>query len=121
MSTKLNNSKKVTKKQQPVYLKYAKTAAKDWLDPSVKLRPSDLSKPALDINPDDYPLITTFNNIMDNTVQVHSTVSIDLPIFQPSPKIVVFEEYQPFTTVTKKLFFRNLDSVSFSNTFSFLR
>ena len=112
MSLKLNKTKEASKKL-PTYLKYAKTAAQDWLDPGVKLRPSDLSKPSLDVNPDDYPLITHFNNIMDTTVQVHSTVDVDQPIFQPSPKIVVFEEYEPFATVKKKLFFRNIDSVSY--------
>lgn len=112
MTSKLNRTNKEASKKQPIYLKYAKTASQDWLDPGVKLRPSDLSKPSLDVNPDDYPLITQFNNIMDTTVQAHSTVDIDTPIFQPSPKIVVFEDYEPFTTVKKKLFFRNLDSVS---------
>jgi hypothetical protein len=96
----------------PSYMKYAKGAAQSWLDPNGKLKPSDLSKPALDIDPEDYPLITKFNNIMDNTVQLHSTVDLDQPIFQPAPKIVLFDEYLGFTTVRKKLFFRNKDSVS---------
>jgi hypothetical protein len=109
MSTKNLKSKTV---KQPIYLKYAKTAAQDWLDPGVKLRPSDLCKPSLDVNPDEYPLITQFNNIMDTTVQVHCDVDIDQPIFQPAPKIVVFEDYEPFTIVKKKLFFRNIDTVS---------
>jgi hypothetical protein len=109
--TKDLGSSNHTKTKQPVYLKYAKTASQDWLDPAMKLRPSDLSKPSLDVNPDDYPLITNFNNIMDTTVQAHSTVDVDQPIFQPAPKIVVFEDYEPFTTIKKKLFFRNIDSV----------
>ena len=89
-------------------MKYAKTAA---TSSSTKLKPSDLSKPSLDVNPDEYPLITQFNNIMDNAVHSHSTVDIDQPLFQPSPKIVVLEDYQPFAIVKKKLFFRNVDSV----------
>ncbi len=108
-STTLNKSSKT--QRLPIYKKYAKTAESSWLDPSTKLKPSDLSKPSLDVNPEDYPLITQFNNIMDNTVQSHCTVDIDQPIFEPSPKIVVFEDYEPFTIVKKKLFFRNKDSV----------
>eukprot|EP01031_Cornospumella_fuschlensis_P035773 gene35773-43390_t len=96
----------------PVYKKYAATAESNWLDPAQKLKPSDLSKPSLDVVPEDYPMIIEFNNVMDNTSQVHSTVDIDQPIFQPAPKIVVFEDYKPFTTVTKKLFFRNNDTVA---------
>lgn len=105
----------------PIYMKYAKTGATSWLDPSTKLKPSDLSKPSLDVNPEDYPLITQFNNIMDNTVHSHSSVDIDQPLFQPSPKIVVLEDYQPFTIVKKKLFFRNVDSVSKFPSFFFFR
>jgi hypothetical protein len=96
----------------PTYMKYSNAAVQSWLDPSGKLKPSDLTKPSLDIDPEDYPLITKFNNIMDNTVQMHSTVDIDQPIFQPAPKIVLFEDYEPFSTVRKKLYFRNKDSVS---------
>lgn len=96
----------------PSYLKYAKSATQSWLDQGSKLKPSDLSKPSLDVNPDDYPLITKFNNIVDCTNQIHSTVEIDQPIFQPAPKIVVFDNYQPFAMVKKRLFFRNKDSVS---------
>lgn len=110
-STTLN--KTATKTQRlPIYKKYAKNAETSWLDPTTKLKPSDLSKPSLDVNPEDYPLITQFNNIMDNTIQSHCSVDIDQPIFEPSPKIVVFEDYEPFTIVKKKLFFRNKDAVS---------
>jgi hypothetical protein len=102
-----------SKKLVPIYKKYAQTAEHNWLDPSFKLKPSDMSKPSLDVNPEDFPLIIEFNNVMDNTNHVHSTVDIDEPVFQPAPKIIVFEEYQPFTTITKKLFFRNNDAVSY--------
>lgn len=105
-------SDKTSSLKIPIYMKYSKLAAQSWLDPNIRLRPSDLTKPALDVNPDDYPLITQFNNIMDNTVQMHSTVDIDQPIFEPAPKIFLFEEYEAFANVRKKLYFRNKDSVS---------
>ena len=76
-----------------------------------KLKPSDLSKSSVDVAIDDYPMIIEFNNILDNTAQVHSTVDIDQPIFQPSPKVLVFEDYAPFATHEKKLYFRKNDSV----------
>lgn len=98
--------------KMPIYLKYAHSLERNWVDPNAKLRPSDLNKPSLDINPEDYPMIVEFNNAMDNSHRAHSAVDIDCPLFQPAPKIVVFEDYQPFSTNTKKLFFRNNDSVS---------
>jgi hypothetical protein len=110
MSKTIGKSKEV---KVPVYMKYANTVSQSWLDPSSKLKPSDLVKPSIDVSADDYPMIIEFNNMPDNTSQVHSTVDIDQPLFQPSPKIVLFEEYGPFTTVEKKIFFRNKDSVSF--------
>lgn len=111
MQNTLNVSKNMESKL-PIYLKYSTTATQTWLDPSAKLKPSDLSKPSLDVNPDDYPLIVQFNNLMDNCAQVHSNVDIDQPLFQPAPKIIVFENYEPFVVVKKKLFFRNKDTVS---------
>lgn len=98
----------------PIYMKYSKGATQRWLDPNTKLRPSDLTKPSLDIDPEDYPLITNFNNMMDNTVQVHSTVDIDQPLFEPAPRIVLFEDYEAFSVVKTKLYFRNKDSVMHS-------
>lgn len=95
----------------PIYKKYANTVPSNWLDPSVRLKPSDLAKPSIDIVASDFPKILRLNTISDNTSQVHSTVDLDQPLFQPSPKIVVFEEYAPFTVVEKKIFFRNNDSV----------
>lgn len=96
----------------PIYMKYANTVSQNWLDPLAKLKPSDLVKPSIDVSIDDYPMIIEFNNMSDNTSNVHSTVDIDQPLFQPAPKIVVFEEYKPFTVIEKKLYFRNKDSVS---------
>lgn len=95
----------------PIYMKYSKGATQRWLDPGVKLKPSDLTKPSLDVDPEDYPLITSFNNMMDNTVQMHATVDLDQPLFEPAPRIVLFEDYEAFSVVKKKLYFRNKDSV----------
>ena len=95
----------------PVHKKYAKSTNLSWLDPSSKLKPSDLSKPSLDVVADDYPMIVEFNNMQDNTSQIHSTVDIDQPLFQPSPNVVVFEDYATFAVHEKKLYFRNNDSV----------
>ena len=101
-----NNDTKV-----PIYKKYAKTLPTNWLDPSAKLKPSDFSKPSVDLFADDYPMIVDFVNMQDNTSQVSCTVDVDSPIFQPSPKIVVFEDYVPFTHIEKKIYFRNNDAV----------
>jgi hypothetical protein len=95
-----------------LYKKYTKSATSTF-DPSVKLRPSDLcSTSSLNIAVNDYPKIVEFNNIADNTAQVHSSVDIDHPLFQPSPNVLVFEDYSAFSVQEKKLFFRNNDSVS---------
>lgn len=95
----------------PVYMKYANSVSQSWLDPQSKLRPSDLDKPSIDVSIDDYPMIIEFNKMSDNTSNIHSTVDVDQPLFQPAPKIVLFEEYDPFTIVEKKIYFRNKDSV----------
>ncbi len=95
----------------PSFKKYATTGQQSWIDPSSKLKPSDLDKPAVNVVSDDYPMIIEFNNLKDNSLQVHSQVDIDQPLFQPSPKVIVFEEYAPFAVHEKKLFFRNSDSV----------
>lgn len=95
----------------PIYKKYAKTLPTNWLDPSAKLKPSDFTKPSVDVFADDYPMIVEFVNMQDNTSQVSCTVDVDSPIFQPSPKIVVFEDYAPFAPIEKKIYFRNNDAV----------
>lgn len=77
----------------------------------MRLKPSDLVKPSIDVAAEDYPMIIQFNNMLDNTSQIHSSVDVDLPLFQPNPKIVVFEEYKPFTIIHRKIYFRNKDSV----------
>ncbi len=96
----------------PVYQKYNDNATQNWLDPSAKLKPSDLEKPSLNVSADDYPLIIEFCNLQDNSNQIHTTVEIDRPLFKPAPKVVIFEDYAPFATHEKKLFFRNNDSVA---------
>jgi hypothetical protein len=96
----------------PVYKKYAKSYPLNFQDPSVRLKPSDLAKPSIDVVADDYPMIVEFNNMEDNTSQIHSTVDIDKPLFQSSPKILVFEDYAPFVPIEKTIYFRNNDSVS---------
>lgn len=101
----------------PIYMKYANTVPQNWLDPTAKLKPSDLVKPSIDVVPEDYPMIIEFNKMPDNTGYIHSVVDLDQPLFQPSPKIVLFEEYGPFSMVEKKIYFRNKDSVCiFKNT-----
>eukprot|EP00605_Chrysophyceae_sp_TOSAG23-4_P000636 GSChrysophyteH1.ASY1.ANO1.717.1 assembled CDS len=110
------NKKGATKKGAnqavPVFQKYNDKATQNWLDPSAKLKPSDLEKPSLNVSADDYPLIIEFCNLQDNSSQIHSTVEIDRPLFKPAPKVVIFEDYAPFATHEKKLFFRNNDSVA---------
>ena len=114
--SKLPNSTLTTKttshdQKAPIYKKYAKSLPQNWLNPSTKLKPSDFSKPSIDVVADDYPMIIEFNNMQDNTSQVHSTVDINQPLFQPSPKIVVFDNYAPFVPIERKIFFRNNDAV----------
>ena len=102
----------ISKTLIPTYKKYAKNVEMTWNDPSTRLKPSELSKPVIDIVADDYPMIIEFNNMKDTTSNYSSTVDIDQPIFQPSPKILVFEGYEPFALHEKRIFFRNNDSVS---------
>ena len=92
-------------KPVPIYKKYT-GSEQNWLDPATKLKPSDLEKPSLDIVADDYPMITELVNLRDHSSQVRSTVDINQPLFQPAPKVVIFEGYAPFATHKKKLYFR---------------
>ena len=94
-----------------VFRKYAKTSRND-IDPEKKLKPSEFYRSAQNLNIDEYPRIVEHNNMSDNTAQLNSTVRTDQPLFQSSPKVVVFEDYAPFSVQEKKLFFRNNDSVS---------
>ena len=94
-----------------VFRKYAKASRND-IDPEKKLKPSEFYKSAQNLNIDEYPRIVEYNNMSDNTAQLNSTVRTDQPLFQSSPKVVVFEDYAPFSVQEKKLFFRNNDSVS---------
>ena len=94
-----------------VFRKYAKTSRND-IDPEKKLKPSEFYRTAQNLNIDEYPRIVEYNNMSDNTAQLHSTVRTDQPLFQSSPDVVVFEDYAPFSVQEKKLYFRNNDSVS---------
>jgi hypothetical protein len=94
----------------PIYKKYDKVT-KYSRDPNIKLKPSDLSQASVNISGEDYPMIIEFVNILDNTSQIHSTVDIEQPLFEPAPNIIIFEDYAPFAIHEKKLYFRNKDSV----------
>ena len=48
----------------------------------------------------------------DNTTQVHSSVGIDTPLFQPYPTEVRFRDYAPFSCIERTLRFRNNDHVA---------
>eukprot|EP01041_Mallomonas_annulata_P003640 gene3640-7257_t len=89
-----------------------KTGTQKKHDTYSKMKPSELLKQTvMDVDIGDYPMIVEFVNIQDNSTQVHSSVDIDHPLFQPSPVVVVFEGYAPFVTHDQKLFFRNNDRV----------
>jgi hypothetical protein len=98
-------------KTSTLYKKYAKSMRHE-IDPNRKLRPSEFNREPAHFNVDEYPKIIELNNMADNTAQVNSTVDMDQPLFQPSPKVVIFDEYTPFSVHEQKLFFRNNDSVS---------
>jgi hypothetical protein len=96
----------------PTYMKYQKNLS-GWVNPSSKLKPSELmSQTVLEVVAEDYPMIIEFINMKDNSAQVHSVVDIDEPLFQPSPSVMIFEDYAPFAVHEKKLFFRNSDKVN---------
>ena len=94
-----------------LYKKYAKTIRYD-VDPNRKLRPSEFNKTTAHFNVEEYPKIVELNNMADNTAQVNSTVDMDQPLFQPSPKVIIFDDYAPFTIHEQKLYFRNNDKVA---------
>ena len=68
-----------------------------------KLRPSDLSKVSV-VDPDAYPIIINADPGRDGESA--------LPIFQASPTAIVFQDYAPFATHEKRLYFRNNDYVA---------
>lgn len=57
------------------------------------------------------PEIIELLNIADYTNQVVSTVDVDEPLFQPSPAVIDFPDYKPFSSQTLTLYMRNNDSV----------
>eukprot|EP00937_MAST-01D_sp_MAST-1D-sp2_P000047 g47.t1 len=58
------------------------------------------------------PRIIEFLDLGRNTAQIHSTVDVDQPLFQPFPLQLVFDEYTPCGVHQKTLYFRNNDSVA---------
>ena len=50
-------------------------------------------------------------NMRDFTNQLQSIVSIDEPLFEPSPREIVFDHFEPFETYTLELTLRNKDNV----------
>eukprot|EP00940_MAST-03C_sp_MAST-3C-sp2_P003012 g3012.t1 len=58
------------------------------------------------------PEVVELLNMKEHTSRVKSTVSIDEPLFQPSPCEIHFRKYEPFKVYRKKLFLSNNDSVS---------
>ena len=111
MDTKGATKSGKAKNPVPPYKKYAKGTS-TWLDPTTKLKPSDLGQSVVNVVADDYPMIIEFVNMLDNTSQVKSAVDIDVPMFQVAPSVVVFEDYAPFATHEKKIYFRNQDDVA---------
>ena len=96
--------------KDPLFRKYAKIARND-VDPEKKMKPSEFFKAAPNFNLEGYPKIIELNNMADNTADIRSSVDTDQPLFQASPKVVIFDNYAPFSVVERKLFFRNNDSV----------
>ena len=83
-----------------------------FIDPNARIKPSELLKmSAVDVVAEDYPMIVEFVNIQDHTTQIHSSVDVDQPLFQPFPVVLIFEDYAPFAIHERKLFFRNNDKV----------
>lgn len=91
------NQPPLNQKPNDTYKRYTQYLDTSWNDPSTKLKPSELVKPIVDIITDDYPMIIDFMNIKDNCSQSHCNVDVDQPIFQPSPKVLVYEDYSPYT------------------------
>lgn len=88
------------------------STSKVLMDPSAKLLPSEfLTQSLVDCVVEDYPMIIEFMNIQDNSAEVHCSYDIDKPLFNPSPNIIVYEDYAPFAVHEKKLYFRNNDKV----------
>ena len=94
-----------------LYKKYSKSVRLD-ADPNRKMRPSEFNTSAAHFNAAEYPKIVELNNMADNTQNVNSNVDMDQPLFQPSPKVVIFDNYAPYSIQEQKLFFRNNDTVA---------
>ena len=101
----------------PTHMKYptydadaAMSAALGRTKPSALLQELTQGPPkALKFAP---PKIIEFLDLRRNTAQIHSTVDVDQPLFQPFPLELAFDDYKPFGIHTKTLYFRNNDSVA---------
>jgi hydrocephalus-inducing protein len=120
MSSKRSSSKKSKKKmkgsiQRRVYPKYDRnyagpetvyaTMSPSTLAMSVR-KPLQVSRKTAPV-----PEMIEFLDIR-SSAQPNSYVSIDEPIFQPLVSSLMFDDYEPFRTYTKKLWFRNNDNVA---------
>ena len=85
-----------------LYKKYSKSVRLD-ADPNRKMRPSEFNTSAAHFNAAEYPKIVELNNMADNTQNVNSVVDMDQPLFQPSPKVVIFDNYAPYSIQEQKL------------------
>ena len=81
-----------------------------------KLSPSEFTKTFIDIVSDEDNRKVD-NNALNSSINssfmpsIHS-LTLNEPIFQSSPKTLIFTNYQPFQIYEKKLYFRNNDKIS---------
>ena len=61
---------------------------------------------------DSPPEIVALLNMADFTNQLETNVPVDEPLFMPSPRQVVFANFEPFQTYKAVLKLRNNDIVS---------
>lgn len=96
------------------HAKYSKTLTKHeiWHNRKNKLTPSQFQKSFLSIVSDKDPKIVESLDLRSSTHETKSMVSTEEPIFQPSPRVLVFQEWQAFSIIEKKIFFRNNDKVA---------
>lgn len=96
------------------HTKYSRTAMKNqpWHNRGHKFKPSQFQKSFLSMISDEDPRIVESWDMKNTTHEVHSVVSVTEPIFQASPRVLVFQDWKPFSIVEKKIFFRNNDKVA---------
>ena len=61
------------------------------------------------------PVVQTIRDMEATTVHKTSRVSIDIPLFQPFPSQIIFQNWKPLETYSVPLVLRNEDSVSRSS------